>query len=117
MSKKPEIQVDDAVPLFGSFAKGARYKIEVLSPETPGERSARQEHEAKDADHRRRIEWLILCVASGILAVATLVCLGVLIFTGEPASKAKLSESILTIIVSSCASGVFGFLAGKNLGR
>jgi hypothetical protein len=115
MAKKPEVERD---PAFGYWpTPGLRFSGTVAPPETPAERAARIRRESDDADHRRWSERFILRVAAAILGVAFAGCLWITLNPGYPPERSKLAETVLTMIVSGCVSGYFGFLAGKNQAR
>jgi hypothetical protein len=80
------------------------------SRDHPDEREARLRREEADAEHRRRIEALIIRTILITVSVVSVICLWIVLVPGQSTENAKWATTLLTTIVS----GGLGYMTGKN---
>jgi hypothetical protein len=76
------------------------FKIALESREHPDERGARLRREQDDAEHQRRKEMAILWSVLITVGVVSVIRLGIVLISGQPAENAKWATTLLTTVVS-----------------
>lgn len=98
---------DQTEPIdFNSLVRQGNYSASITS-ETSEDAQARREREAENAEHRRRIEFLLVIFTLCLVTAGFIYCLCVL--TTGSADDKKLAQSAALTIVTAFVSGTIGY--------